>query len=118
MSIICTSLRAYSYKQCLLYKVDILKFVYLFWESIIFQKSTIYPTLFLNNINGNKLTATSTDVTQEVNKILPEKLGLPPSWRPTPSTDKSNLLGHYLKLSKFRLTSLYVLFQKTLKYLS
>ena len=114
MSIICTGLRIYSYKQGLLCKVgafDILLLILFFWESIAFQKGTISSNIFLNYVKSSKLTATSADVTRDANKLPPEKLGLPPSWRPTPSTDRSNLLGHYLKLSKFRLTSLYVRFK-------
>ncbi|VEN49145.1 unnamed protein product [Callosobruchus maculatus] len=40
---------------------------------------------------------------------LPHKPKQVPAWRPTPSTDSSNLINHYLKLSKIRLTTLVVI---------
>lgn len=42
-----------------------------------------------------------------ISNSLPEKPKIVPAWKPTPSTDKSNLVKHYLKLSKIRLTSMY-----------
>ncbi|ERL92400.1 hypothetical protein D910_09714 [Dendroctonus ponderosae] len=38
----------------------------------------------------------------------PHKPKIEPAWKPTPSTDSSNLLQNYLKLSKVRLTTLVV----------
>ncbi|XP_022903389.2 protoheme IX farnesyltransferase, mitochondrial [Onthophagus taurus] len=45
----------------------------------------------------------------ELTKNFPLKPTVIPSWKPTPSTDKSNLIQHYLKLSKIRLTGLVVI---------
>ncbi|KAG5892246.1 hypothetical protein JTB14_014616 [Gonioctena quinquepunctata] len=39
---------------------------------------------------------------------LPHKPKNAPAWRPTPSTDGSNYIRHYLKLSKIRLTTMVV----------
>ncbi|CAG9860098.1 unnamed protein product [Phyllotreta striolata] len=48
-------------------------------------------------------------VHHELPSCMPDKPKVPPDIRPTPSTDASNLLRHYLKLSKIRLTSLVVI---------
>nr|XP_023027786.1 protoheme IX farnesyltransferase, mitochondrial-like [Leptinotarsa decemlineata] len=51
-----------------------------------------------------------TNFSPENEKItcLPQKPKKAPEWRPTPSTDRSNYLRHYMKLSKIRLTTLVV----------
>ncbi|XP_017769349.1 PREDICTED: protoheme IX farnesyltransferase, mitochondrial [Nicrophorus vespilloides] len=45
---------------------------------------------------------------EDLAKTLPDKPSIVPQWRPTPSTDRTNLINHYLKLSKIRLTTLVV----------
>lgn len=64
-------------------------------------------------VNVNFLTPTSYYVNQSsqksavevVSALRPDKPKVEPAWKPTPSTDSSNLVQHYLKLSKIRLTS-------------
>lgn len=70
----------------------------------------------LNKVNVNFLTPTSYYVNQSsqksaveaVSALRPDKPKVEPAWKPTPSTDSSNLVQHYLKLSKIRLTMLVV----------
>lgn len=61
---------------------------------------------YVNKSNAKSSTTSTLDLTQNV-KVLPYKPNILPAWRPTPSTDSSNLLQHYLKLSKIRLTSMF-----------
>ncbi|CAH1957614.1 unnamed protein product [Acanthoscelides obtectus] len=49
------------------------------------------------------------EISNGSNASLPHKPKQVPAWRPTPSTDSSNLINHYLKLSKVRLTTLVVI---------
>lgn len=76
-------------------------------QNRIFQKSHVNlfaPTsLYVNQSNQNSAVEAVT-----LNAAKPHKPKVEPAWRPTPSTDSSNLIQHYLKLSKIRLTTLVV----------
>lgn len=74
-------------------------------NSIFLKKSVNFrvPAVFYVN-QSNKNSSGVTDITG----TLPHKPKIEPAWRPTPSTDRSNIIQHYLKLSKIRLTTLVV----------
>lgn len=66
----------------------------------------VCTTYYVNQTNVKASPPLVVDVQSEK---LPHKPQIAPAWAPTPSTDSSNLLGHYLKLSKIRLTTLVVI---------
>lgn len=57
------------------------------------------------NVEQSKANTPSTVNSTDISKYLPKKPHVVPEWRPTPSTNNSNLIKHYMKLSKIRLTS-------------
>ncbi|XP_015839295.1 protoheme IX farnesyltransferase, mitochondrial [Tribolium castaneum] len=72
-------------------------------------KQHVYFTLpAATYVNKSDRKATTVALTEDVTKAFPEKPSIIPAWRPTPSTDRSNIIQHYLKLSKIRLTTLVV----------
>lgn len=75
----------------------------LFLSKIKVNTQTPPPALFYVHQSSNNSTA---DVS--LADSLPDKPKIEPAWRPTPSTDRTNLIQHYLKLSKVRLTALVV----------
>ncbi|CAH1110347.1 unnamed protein product [Psylliodes chrysocephalus] len=52
---------------------------------------------------------TQDDISQSIPSCMPERPKILPDIRPTPSTNTSNLVRHYMKLSKIRLTSLVII---------
>lgn len=74
----------------------------------LFQENANTSSALYLNINHVKTKATaSIEITQEENRNSAQNQV--PQWRPTPSTDRTNLIQHYLKLSKIRLTGLVVI---------
>uniref|UniRef100_V5H0W7 Protoheme IX farnesyltransferase, mitochondrial n=1 Tax=Anoplophora glabripennis TaxID=217634 RepID=V5H0W7_ANOGL len=82
-----------------------------FYNSNLFSKKCLkilVPTSHYVHKTKVQPSATAINLTQEDLKLLPHKPEIIPAWRPTPSTDRTNLVQHYLKLSKIRLTTLVV----------
>ncbi|XP_063926365.1 protoheme IX farnesyltransferase, mitochondrial-like [Zophobas morio] len=72
-------------------------------------KKHVYFTLpAATYVNKSDRKATTIDLTEDVAAAFPRKPTFIPPWRPTPSTNHTNIVRHYLKLSKFRLTTLVV----------
>ncbi|KAB0794989.1 hypothetical protein PPYR_11828 [Photinus pyralis] len=77
----------------------------------IFEKHVnfaIPPARCVNQSKSKAAVATSIEIDPQLVKQLELKPSVLPGWRPTPSTDRSNLIQHYMKLSKIRLTALVV----------
>lgn len=84
----------------MLHKFISYKFLYL----IILQKYVNFNIPSAHFVNQTKGKASATvDITTDDLKVKPSQI---PAWKPTPSTDRSNLTQHYLNLSKIRLTSM------------
>ncbi|CAG9817563.1 unnamed protein product [Phaedon cochleariae] len=65
---------------------------------------------YVTQSNAKSSTPIVTHISDENGPSLqPHKPKNVPSWRPTPSTDRSNIIKHYLKLSKIRLTTMVVI---------
>ncbi|XP_025835626.1 protoheme IX farnesyltransferase, mitochondrial [Agrilus planipennis] len=62
-----------------------------------------------NYVNQTSKRPTTVAVEHALKEVLSDKPKVPPPWRPTPSTDQSNIINHYLRLSKIRLTALVVI---------
>ncbi|KAF5273975.1 hypothetical protein FQA39_LY01091 [Lamprigera yunnana] len=78
--------------------------------NFIFQKYVNFTVPVANYVNNTKSKASSATIVidPEMLKQTVLKPSLLPEWRPTPSTDRTNILQHYMKLSKIRLTALVV----------
>ncbi|KAK9718427.1 UbiA prenyltransferase family [Popillia japonica] len=74
-----------------------------------YVKITVTQVAYVNQSKPTSSPPSTIEVTDNISKLLPEKPTIIPQWRPTPSTDRSNLFQHYLKLSKIRLTTLVVI---------
>ncbi|CAG9766076.1 unnamed protein product [Ceutorhynchus assimilis] len=75
-------------------------------QSRIFDKhyvNFLTPASYVNHPSRESATEAPS-----VHQTRPHKPKIEPAWRPTPSTDKTNIIQHYLKLSKIRLTTLVV----------
>ncbi|KAJ8935651.1 hypothetical protein NQ318_004492 [Aromia moschata] len=72
-----------------------------------YVKIFVPATTYVNQTKA-KSSPPTVDLSQDEIKSLPFKPKHVPAWRPTPSTDYSNIVQHYLKLSKIRLTALVV----------
>lgn len=79
----------------------------------ILKKYVNFTSTSIRFVNQSKSTSAATS-TLETDNVPVQSLKLPdkpkriPEWMPTPSTDRSNLVEHYLKLCKIRLTTLVV----------
>ncbi|CAH0555905.1 unnamed protein product [Brassicogethes aeneus] len=78
--------------------------------NLILKKYVNFTIPIAQYVNQSKPSATTTSINlnEQDLKNLPDKPTKVPAWMPTPSTDRSNLIQHYLKLSKIRLTTLVV----------
>lgn len=72
-----------------------------------FQKHVYFTPPAASYVNKSHRKSTTIHLTEDATKVFPEKPAVAPAWRPTPSTDRTNIVQHYLKLSKIRLTSKY-----------
>uniref|UniRef100_A0A6P7GQA7 Protoheme IX farnesyltransferase, mitochondrial n=1 Tax=Diabrotica virgifera virgifera TaxID=50390 RepID=A0A6P7GQA7_DIAVI len=70
-------------------------------------------TTYVNKTNSKSSPPLLVDIADNgalpLSELLPHKPKVAPAWQVTPSTDSSNLVKHYMKLSKIRLTSLVVI---------
>lgn len=76
--------------------------------SVILKKYVNFAARTSTSQSKAQSTATIGIDAEDISKLFPDKPTIVPQWRPTPSTDRTNLIQHYLKLSKIRLTTLVV----------
>ncbi|GJQ87340.1 hypothetical protein Trydic_g17387 [Trypoxylus dichotomus] len=73
-----------------------------------YVKFTISQAAYVKQSKPSPSAPVIIEAVDNISKFLPEKPTIIPQWKPTPSTERSNLFQQYLKLSKFRLTTLVV----------
>ncbi|CAH1375138.1 unnamed protein product [Tenebrio molitor] len=76
--------------------------------NLLLKKHVYFTPPAASYVNKSHRKSTTIQLTEDATKVFPDKPAVAPAWRPTPSTDRTNIVQHYLKLSKIRLTTLVV----------
>jgi protoheme IX farnesyltransferase len=76
--------------------------------NLLLKKHVYFTPSAASYVNKSHRKSTTIHLTEDATKVFPDKPAVAPAWRPTPSTDRTNIVQHYLKLSKIRLTTLVV----------
>ncbi|KAF5303802.1 hypothetical protein FQR65_LT08138 [Abscondita terminalis] len=78
--------------------------------NVIFKKYVKFTIPSATYVNQTKTKASAATVVVDPDSLKQTALkpSVIPGWKPTPSTDRSNLIQNYMKLSKIRLTALVV----------
>ncbi|KAK4875457.1 hypothetical protein RN001_011879 [Aquatica leii] len=78
--------------------------------NVIFEKYVNFAIPAAHYVNHTKTKAAAASIVLDPESVKHTVLkpSVIPGWRPTPSTDRTNIVQHYMKLSKIRLTALVV----------